>query len=697
MAFGREGRPVPGENMRKLPMRLSVTLSAVLAGLLAMPLLAGGHDPAAPQAAAESLPDVAPVEVAGDAPVEAGDAAVPLTEGGHPLTGADVEAWLDGYMPYAMASGDIVGAVVAVVKDGQVILQKGYGHADLEAGVPVDPETTLFRPGSVSKLFTWTAVMQQVEAGRIDLDADVNQYLDFTIPERDGEPLTMRQIMTHTGGFEEAMRGLIFSDEAALLSLGDTLRQWTPDRIHRPGTTPAYSNYATALAGYIVERVTGQDFNDYVDQHIFAPLGMRSSSFRQPLPERLAARMSKGYASLSDGEAKPYELINLYPAGSMAATAADMAKFMIAHLNRGEYGGARILSAETADLMHRTGHPSVGNLHQMMLGFYETSLNGHFSIAHGGDTQWFHSDMRLFPDAGVGYFISMNSAGRAGANLTLRTQLAVNFANRYLPGAVPAGEGIGEADARAQNAAIAGAYQSSRRPQNNVMGILGLLGQVKVVDNGDGTISVDMWRSAAGQPKKWTPIGAWLWQDPDTGDRLAAEVEQGKVTRFGMEFLAPIMLFERLSGLRAAAPVLLNLSVAVLLLTVLAWPLSALVRRRYRVAYPLAGADASAHRAARWGSLLSLLGIGAGIGLVLWMTGNLENLTGKDGLVTAVRLLAGVLLVGGAALLAWSGWHTLRGGRGWIAKLWNVAMVLAGVFLVWVGFAYHLIGVGAYF
>lgn len=677
-------------------MRLSVFLSALAGSLLSLPLLAAPQVTTGPQAPASVPLEIVPDDSVPADPAPAEPAPVPA-DGAHSLTRTDVEAWLDGYMPYALAAGDIVGAVVVVVKDGEVLLQKGYGHSDLAAGTPVDPEATLFRPGSVSKLFTWTAVMQQVEAGRIDLDADVNQYLDFTIPERDGKPLTMRQIMTHTGGFEESMRGLIFSDEDALEPLGDILKHWTPDRIHSPGTTPAYSNYATALAGYIVERVAGQDFNDYVDQRILEPLDMQHSSFRQPLPDRLVGQMSKGYASLSDGKEKPYELINLAPAGSMAASGADMAKFMLAHLNRGEYNGARILSAQTADTMHRTGQASIGPLNQMMLGFYETSLNGHFSIAHGGDTQWFHSDLRLFPDDGVGYFVSMNSAGREGANLHIRTQLAANFVDRYLPGPIPQGGGIDDDAARAQNAAIAGSYKSSRRPQNNVMGILNLLGQAEVIANEDGTISVSMWRAPSGQPKKWHPIGEWLWQDPDTGDRLAAEVEDGEVSRFTLEFLAPIMVFERLSGWRATAPMLLGLAFAALLLTVLAWPVSALLRRRYRAPCPLAGADAKAQRAARWGSLLSALGIGAGIGLVLWMTGNLENLTGKDGLVTAVRLLVGAALAVGAALLLWSTWQTLRGGRGWLAKLWGVVLALAALYLLWVGFAYHLIGVGANF
>src|ERR1700753_825498 len=132
-----------------------------------------------------------------------------------PLTANDLNSWLDGYLPYALHTGDIAGAVVVVVKDGQVLSERGYGYSDVEARKPVDPKLTLFRPGSTSKLFTWTAVMQQVEQGHIDLDQDVNTYLDFKIPPYQGRPITMRQIMTHTAGFEEALSGLMAASRTA--------------------------------------------------------------------------------------------------------------------------------------------------------------------------------------------------------------------------------------------------------------------------------------------------------------------------------------------------------------------------------------------------------------------------------------------------------------------------------------------------
>src|SRR5207237_76094 len=133
--------------------------------------------------------------------------------------------------PYALHTGDIAGAVVTVVKDGQVIAARGYGYADVAKRKPVDPARTLFRPGSTSKLVTSTAVMQQVEAGKLDLDRDVNAYLDFKIPPRKGKPVTLRQIMTHTGGFEEVLKNIIFYDPKANLSLEQYLKVWVPTRI----------------------------------------------------------------------------------------------------------------------------------------------------------------------------------------------------------------------------------------------------------------------------------------------------------------------------------------------------------------------------------------------------------------------------------------------------------------------------------
>ncbi|MFC5578594.1 serine hydrolase domain-containing protein [Lysobacter niabensis] len=614
------------------------------------------------------------------------------------LTAPDLEAWLDGFMPYALEQTDVAGSVVVVVKNGQVLLEKGYGFSDLAKRTPVDPERTLFRPGSVSKLFTWTAVMQLVEQGKLNLDEDVNKYLDFTIPAYQGKPVTLRNIMTHTTGMEEVIRGLIANDEKEILPLATTLKHWVPEREYAPGTTPAYSNYATAVAGYIVERTSGVPFDQYIEQNIFAPLGMQHSTFRQPIQANLKAMTSKGYKSASDGKEQPYEYINLAPAGSLASPGSDMGRFMIAHLNNGAFGDKRILREETAREMHGTGQASVGPLNKMMLGFYETTANGHRAIAHGGDTQWFHSDLQLFLDDNIGIYVSTNSSGKEGTARLIRDGLVSGFVNRYLPGPERKDGGVDAAIAKQHAQLIAGSYLSSRRAGSNFMNLVYMLGQTKVVANEDGTISVPMLGTYSGAPKKWREVSPFVWQDTSSGDRLAADVVDGHVTRFSAEPIAAIMVFQRASWWQSPAVFMTMLfgSLAALLFTVLAWPVSAMVRRHYGVRYPLSGQDARAHRWIRFASLAVLVSMGGMIAMVFAMMSDLAMMSpSKDGMVIAVRALTTLILPIGAAIALWNAWTVLHSRRSLWAKLWGIVLAASCVALLFIGIACHVVGFSA--
>jgi CubicO group peptidase (beta-lactamase class C family) len=644
-------------------------------------------------AAQAQVPQPAAAAAAPDAAAPAETVASPA---GPQLTREDLEAWLDGFLPYALAKGNIAGAIVVVVKDGQVLLQKGFGYADVEKKLPVDPERTLFRPGSISKLFTWTAVMQLVEQGKIDLDADINQYLDFSIPPGpDGEPITMRNLMTHTSGFEEQVKELISEDPERLATIEATLKRWVPERIFKAGTMPAYSNYGTALAGHIVERVSGLAFDDYLDQNIFGPLGMTKSSFRQPLPEALMAGMSRGYKEAT-GEPQGYELINLSPAGSLASTGADMARFMIAHLQNGAFGDTRILSEETAKTMHGTPLTILPGVNRMALGFYETSTNGQRIISHGGDTQYFHSDLHLFIDEGVGYFISFNSSGKEGAVGPLREAFYRNFADRYFPG--PGFEGtVDEATAKAHAAAISGSYVASRRAESTFLSILNLLQPAKVFANEDGTISVTLLNDLHGEPSKWRETSPWVWTRVDGKSRLAAEAVDGRVVRIAPGWVAPIIYLERSSGAKGVGwlmPALLA-SLAALTLTVVAWPIAAILRRRYQRPLPFTGREAKAYRWVRIGALASLAAIGGWIGTILLMFSKLELLTAAmDWLVLTLHVLGTIAVFAGFALALWHLSVVWKAPKRRLGKIWAVVLVLATAVCLWVAVAYHLVGIG---
>ncbi|MDQ0462669.1 CubicO group peptidase (beta-lactamase class C family) [Caulobacter ginsengisoli] len=655
-------------------MRAITVVTGLVALALALPGLA--------QSRAEPAPAKTAAKAAAPAPART-------------LTAQDLEPWLDGMLPYALQRGDVAGAVVVVVKDGKVLLAKGYGLSDVAARTPVDAARTVFRPGSTSKLFTWTAVMQQVELGRLDLDADVNRYLDFKIPPWNGRPVTLRNLMTHTGGFEETLKGGYTFKPEDLPPFDRYMHGWIPRRVFAPGEVPAYSNYGTALAGYMVERVSGEPFDVYVERHILQPLGMNNSTFRQPLPARLKPWMSKGYSTAS-APPKPFELYGASPAGALSATGEDMGHFMIAQLQDGAYGEGRILRPETARMMHSTALTILPGVNRMMLGFYETNRNGRRVIAHAGDTPLFHSVMHLYLDDGVGLFISMNSAGANGAAGAIRTALFEQFTDRYLPGPTPDGR-VDPKTAAAHARLMAGEYALSRGSQSNFLSVLGLLGSTKVVDNGDGTISVTGVTGLNDQPRRWREIAPFVWRDVDGKDRLAAKVVGGKVAMFSMDELSPFMMFLPTPGLSAPSIRMLavKLALGALVLTVLLWPVAAIVRRRYGARFALTGQDAWAYRGVRLAALLVFTAIFAWVWTFQGFIATSLPMTAKtDGWLTFAHFLSLLAFDGGLLVSLWNVWRVWRGKRGWFARTWSVALAGAFAALLWVAMAYHLVGFG---
>src|SRR6266436_149679 len=244
----------------------------------------------------------------------------------HALEREDLEAFLDGIIPLQLERSDIAGATILVMKGGKDLLRKGYGFSDVSKKKPVDPETTMFRLASISKVFTWISVMQLVEQRKLDIDADVNKYLDFQIAPAFGKPITLRNLMTHTGGFEEEIRDILLTDPKKATPLREFLMGNQPRRIFPPGEVPAYSNYGVGLAGYIVQRASGEPFEQYVAEHIFQALGMKHSSFYQPLAEDLSSFASNGYQNNTEKPAVGFEMFSPTQYGSVCLMAPDMGR-----------------------------------------------------------------------------------------------------------------------------------------------------------------------------------------------------------------------------------------------------------------------------------------------------------------------------------------------------------------------------------
>ncbi|WP_297730340.1 serine hydrolase [uncultured Maricaulis sp.] len=598
------------------------------------------------------------------------------TEAGSPsLTRSDVDAWLDGFMPYALSEGDIVGAQVTVVRDGEILTSRGYGYADLAERRPVDGYETMFRPGSISKLFTWISVMQMVEQGRLDLDEDVNTYLDFEIPATFGEPVTMRHLMTHTPGFQERFRNLIIGDPELALPLEDFLKQAAPpSQIFPPGETPAYSNYGTAVAGYIVQRLAGQPFEDYVAAQIFEPMGMDLATFHQPLPERFEPYMSSGYINAADGEAQYYELVPMAPAGSMAASGEAMGRFMIGLLER----NPDVLAPATWEQMYETTYQLTPPLNAMALGFWELDKGGLRIRGHGGDTGFFHSDLNVMLDENVGIYVVVNSSG-AGAG-PLRFAVTASFAERYFPETVePVGPRL--ETAMEHGAMVVGEYESSRTVVTNFAAILRFLGQESISMNADGDLVYMMF----GKPTVWREVEPFVWRHVDGYEQLAATFdEDGTLAYVTFEPVSPIIHLMPAPWYRAGSLVtpLLFLSLGLLLVTLILWPVRAIVRWRYGKAFPLSGREAMSYRLVRVGIALVFVFLTAWFMLFQTLFSDLAGLGSGFGTQLFLTMAMQLLLYIAVAAAVWNTLTVWRSRQSWFAKLWSVIIPLMILFVI---------------
>jgi len=623
------------------------------------------------------------------------------THDGPRLERADLEAWMNGFFPFALQRSNIAGAVVVVVKDGRVLLQKGYGHADVARQIPMDPQRAIVGVGSVSKLLVWTAVMQEVERGRLDLDRDINDYLDFKIPQAFGRPITLRHLMTHTAGFADR----VFK-EVPEGSRPRELREYLKEtpvsaRIYPPGAMPAYSNYATMLAGYLVERVSGERFVDYMDRHVLGPLKMEHSTFRRPIPERLRGALAVAYGLPTEPPLPP---VNEEPAGDpsghLMVTASDMSHFMLAHLQQGRYEDLALLRPETVRLMHAPALEPVPGFTTMTLGFFQIDRNGHRIIGHSGDIAGFHADLQLLPEEGVGYFLAVNSEGVVHGVLpaanSLRTAFFRKFVDRYFPGP-PALDEPTAPTAKEHARLAAGEYEMSRRWSGNFMEAVNLIARYFLIDvtikaDPDGTIQTPAFFAFEnGRPQTWREVGDFVWREVGGNARLAMRTAGGKPQAFMTSDIITVMLSEKVPVIWSAAlNVPLLLSAALILLgTVLLWPVTKLLRRHYgygAVEGPLV-------RVGYYTRLAALLAVSYLVGwFVVIAVLDASHIVGQDHWIRLMQFV-GLLCVAGAGLGAWNVWVTWRHASSWWAKVSSLVVALALLEIVWFSFAFHLISI----
>jgi hypothetical protein len=494
--------------------------------------------------------------------------------------------------------------------------------------------------------------------------------------------------MTHTPGFEEGISKAFVEKPSELFPLRDYLMQHMPIRIYPPGKVVAYSNYGCSLAGYIVQRLSGEPYADYIAHHILTPLGMLHSTFVQPLPASLVPFMSKGYLQASDQKPRDFESIETAPAGALSATGTDMAHFMIAHLNGGSYEGASILNPATVALMHSPQSRMAPDVNGFDLGFYQENRNGLRIIGHAGDTEPFHSDLHLLLDKNIGVFMSFNSLGKEGEADKFRTVLFRAFLDRYFPYAAPEEKTV--ANPKADAARVAGWYDSSRRIAS-ALRLLSALGQSEVAAQPDGTITIDPLKDVGGTLKKWREVGPLTYREVggQTHTKFVTDAN-GHVSYWISDDFLPVLVFQRVNGLKQSLhfKILMGVLIGSLVLSVVIWIGGAIVRRRFGRSLDMSGGAARLRTASRVGALV-LLAMFTGWG-VLFAQLTAGGSGAIDNTLIALYVVGALAVIGAVVIIVEAALRVVRGPGGWLVRGGEIILGVSALYAIWAIIIYGL-------
>ena len=610
------------------------------------------------------------------------------------IDSASIQAFADSVVPRLMARHHVPGAALVIVRGNRLVVRGGWGVADVESGRPVDVGRTVFETASVTKLITATAVMQLVDAGRLDLDRDVNDYLeDVQVPRTFDEPVTLHHLLTHTTGFETRLiGGRTPLDEQAEATLAAGLRENLPARVRPPGEVISYSNFGYALTGLVVERVTGRRFAGYMKEQLLEPLGMERSSFKH-LPAALEGERATGYRyqerrdSLVPMPKSRPDLLT--PAGGLRGTVEDLGHFIVAQLDGGGYGDGQVLSAASIRTMQAPQYRDHPDLPGRGYGFHERYVAGHRVVGHAGRTPGFASYLVLLPRQGIGFFYVQNQGSHepVAELVDALVRRLASGEGRLIEEARPAEDGPSVS-------ALAGLYRTTRRPYTTVARVAGLLGAPELAvkpGNGD-TLLVRAKRQpsyAADLSGPYRRVGSTLFRQVE-GDRLLA-FRTGASGAGKYALLEAADTHERvpLHGRVGAQRGALLLLVLVLLSAPVVWTGGWMVRRwREKGTEPAARDDprgGSARRARAWAAATSLLNLGFLVGLGLYLLVIPPAISAGDFGALPVLLTVPLVTTGLAAVLiaqavrAWrEGWWRLG------ARVHYTAVVLAATaFVPW--------------
>jgi len=475
----------------------------------------------------------------------------------------DIDNYVDGLVATQQLEHGLGALVVSIVRDDQLWLARGYGLADIASQTQVAPEETLFRIGSVSKTFTWTAVMMLAERDLLDLDADVNDYLhQFSVSEAFGEPVTLRQIMHHRAGFEDTLRLFAVADDDPR-GLAELLAEHQPERVYPPGTRTSYSNWASALAALVVENIVddlaGLTYGDFLQTEILDPLGMNATTWLAPdkMDSAMRERLATGYRpKLGALDLQGFMQIGAYwPAGGMASTATDMARWMRFHLNGGALEGVRLLDDRTHGQMWTRAYNDRPLAADMTHGFQHRLYRDVDIFAHAGGTGAYLTNMVLVPQLSLGIFLSQNST-HTGAPIGQVPDLVIDQVGGYSYRPFGLVEDSEQAEALSE---FAGTYLNNRRVFSTFAALFGALNIANVTPLSEDSMAV----GAMGETRYYRHLSDDTFVSA-SDDRIAfVRDEDGRVV--AMADGLGVHSFEKLDWMQSPLALLTALGAALLL------------------------------------------------------------------------------------------------------------------------------------
>lgn len=630
---------------------------------------------------------------------EAVPAAIPASpvQSFQDLNSTSVSAFADEEIPQAMRDGKIPGAVFVVVQNGQVLCEKAYGVADLKTRRPASTDQTLFRVASISKILTAASALQLVHAHKLDLHRDVNDYLTrFQIAPAFGKPVTLFNLLTHSSGFDECEFGYAAHLVANRLSLRTYLTRHQPARVRPPGLFSVYDNYGFALAGYLVQKVSGVPFADYVRERLFAPLGMEDSSFSPDAA--LRKRLATGY--WLDGEtprACERSYVNITPAAGLCSTASDMSELLVALLTNRRPDGAKMFPASVLSGLEAGQFAPVPEVPGRCFGFNQITLAGRSALRQPGQWPGFNSVLLLFPKQHCGMFLAYNLCDDGRMDQRISRKFAETFIAPSGP--MPALENKSGPPVGDGFAMLQGTYLASRSAHESPA--LNFPHEFEVTRLADGHLKI--------KGELYHELGPLVFEKIETnslaatwfGRRVAFEVgRDGRVTHL----ITQTGVYRRATWLESASGrQFLVRSVSVVFLSaLLLWPVMFLVR--LLVVQPSRPPALESRRRFANMSLIARVTAFAACALALWFELSLalaelrlKPFAGFYGFPASVRNLLWALpvLLGLSVVLA--GFSIIA----WRRRLWNpvhrvhytLLVVACGLFLYFF-YSRHLLFVG---